>query len=244
MRIVSAVLMAVFSPVACVAQTPAASGQAGAAAGQVPAAAAGALSSPAATNGPTSSSILQPSLDSVDRTATALKLDKWKRGSVRDEASSDVEKIVHDIHGSVPALLAAADAAPGAVSKALPVVRNVDALYDVLLRVYEASRVVAPADQVEQIEQALEELQKARLALYDRLQDTSALEEKQVADLQARVQEQAANKCPVIPPPAVPVCKPPTPARRPRKKPAAPKTTTPATPNATPSSGTASKPQN
>jgi hypothetical protein len=179
--------------------------------------------------------------------ATGLHVERWKRGTVRDEAGSDVEKIVHDIHGTLPALLKTSDAAPDAVSQTLPVVRNIDALYDVLLRVFEASRVVAPSDQVEQIEQSLGGLQKARLALYDRMQDSSAVTEKQVADLRATVKAQAAIKPP--PPPPTPVCTPPAPAKRPRKrttpaKPAGQGSATPAAPSSTPSPSAATKPQN
>ena len=62
-------------------------------------------------------------------------------------------------------------------------------------------------------------LQKARLALNDRMQDSAALTEKRVTDLQGKLEAQAAVKCPVVTPPVVPVCTPPAPAKKPRRKP-------------------------
>jgi hypothetical protein len=168
----------------------------------------------------------------VEQTVGGLKTEKWKRGTVRDEASSDIGKIVQDIHVTLPGLISAADAEPDAVSKSLPVVRNVDALYDVLLRVFEASRVAAPGDQAGQIEQALDGLQKARLALDDRLQDSSTMMEKQVVDLRANLKEEHAARMAIKPPPA-PVCPAPPPVHRVKRKPVA-KPAAPGTPVAKP----------
>ena len=170
------------------------------------------------------SGVLQPSLDSVKQTLDAVKVDKWKRGSVRDEAGANINSILHDMEANLPPLLTAADAAPGQISKTLPLSRHVDALYDVLLRVVEAARVSAPADQVAALEQTLLGLSKARLALSDSMQETAAAQEKQISDLRSSLQAQiAANSAakPAAPPPN---CAAPTPARKPRKKRAAPAT--------------------
>jgi hypothetical protein len=174
------------------------------------------------------SGLLKPSLDSVELTVGSLKLEKWKKGSIRDEAGDNVGAILRDIKTNLPPLLSAADAAPIAASKALPVLRNIDALYDVLLRVNEAARVSAPADQVTQIDQALSGLQKGRLALADSLQDSVALMEKKASDLQARVDEQAATKCPAIVAPSIPTCAPAA-KPKPKKKLKPPAAATPAT---------------
>jgi hypothetical protein len=174
----------------------------------------------------TPSSLLQPSLDSVQHTLAAVKVERWKRGSVRDEAGSDMNSIQVDLQQRMPALLKDADAAPGILSKTLPVTRHVDALYDVLLRVVEASRIAAPDDQANQLRQALSDLEKARLALDDSMEQAASSQEKQLVDLRVTVAKQAEFKCPAPPPP--PVCPKPEkkPVRR-RPKPAA--TTAPAT---------------
>jgi hypothetical protein len=181
------------------------------------------------------SATLRPALDSVLGTLNAIKTDKWKRGSVRDEAGQDIGSVVSDIQVNLPPLLRDADAAPSLVSKQIPVVRNVDALYDVLLRAVEAARIAAPSDQAEALTQALNTLSKARLAVYDQMQQTSIAQEKQITDLHATVQKQASFVCPA-PPPPVPC--PATP--KPKKKTTKPPASTPQKP-ATPPAGTTQK---
>jgi hypothetical protein len=149
---------------------------------------------------------------------------------VREEANANISDIQRDVQTTLPSLLKDADAAPGALSQVLPLSRNVDALYDVLLRVEEGARVSAPAEQVTALQQALVTLQKARSALDLQLQETAAAQEKQVTVLRTTLQAQAAARAAVTPAP-VPTCPAPPPAKkavRKRKPPA----TTPQTPPA------------
>ncbi len=193
-------LLAVFSPatLVCPAQTPPN--------GFPPANPSPALRAP---SGPLSGT-LQPSIDSVHRTLDQLRLEKWKRGALRDEAQAYIVQIQNDLESNLPPLLAQSDAAPGAVSKVLPVLRHLDALYDVLLRVVEAARISAPDDQADQLQQALATLGSTRLALGDRLQGSADAVEKQIVDLDATIKAQAARAAappspvalPCVPPPA------------------------------------------
>jgi hypothetical protein len=167
---------------------------------------------------------LQPSMETVLSTLEGLKIDKWKKGSVRDEATQNVQTVLHDIQNHVPELVTAADNAPGSVSKAMPLVNHLDALYEVLLRVEEASRVAAPAEQIAQLQQALLKLNGARKALDDQLESQAAAEEKQIADLQASVKTLQAQ---LQPPKAIAVdtttpCKPAAPAKKKKKAATAP----------------------
>jgi len=169
----------------------------------------------------------------------ALKLEKWKRGTVREEANANISDIQRDVQTTLPSLLKDADAAPGILSKMLPLSRNVNALYDVLLRVEEGARVAAPAEQVTQLERTLVSLEKARSALDLQLQETAAAQEKQVTVLRATLQAQAASWSAVTPPPA-PTCPAPPPAKKAVKKhkpPAAPPQTPPAASTAPPKTG-------
>ena len=59
------------------------------------------------------SDILQRSLDEVKITVGNVRIDKWKRGSVRDEASNNIDAIQRDLQGTLPGLLRDADSAPG-----------------------------------------------------------------------------------------------------------------------------------
>jgi hypothetical protein len=174
--------------------------------------------------------MVQPALSSVESTLGALKIDKWKKGSIRDEAGDNVNAILRDIKHNVPPLLADADAAPGALSKSIPLLKHLDALYDVVLRVEEGARVSAPADQVNQLEAVLKQFSSARIQLYDTMTERASGQEKQVNDLQAQLKaNQDAAAMEEHKPAAAPApCPPPKPT--PKKKRAAPKPAQPAQP--------------
>lgn len=163
----------------------------------------------------TTSAILGSSLGTVKQTLDSLRTDKWKRGTVRDEAADDINAIQREMQENLPPLMQQADAAQGALSKALPVAAHVDALYDVLLRVLEAARISAPGEQATAIRQALDNLSSARLSLDKHILERATAQEKQVNDLHAAMEKQAAFRCPA--PPPTPVCAKP-PVKRSRKR--------------------------
>jgi hypothetical protein len=191
------------------------------------------------------SEILQRSLDEVLQTVDAVKLDKWKRGTVRDEAENNINAIQHYMEGTMPQLMKEGDAAPGTLSKVLPISRNVDALYNVMIHVVEGARVSAPGDQVGQLQQALADLEKARVAFGNQLQQTAAVQEKQMVELRTTVQTQAASlKAAAAQPPAPKCPVPPAPAKKkkvPAKSTTTPGTTTPGT-TTKPAAGTPANP--
>lgn len=207
MRLLSpALLIAIFcgSCAACAAQQPAVAPQAAAAGVQ-----------------PAPSAIMRPALDLLDQAIGTLRPDKWKASdAVRDDAAANISSIRRDLDATLPQLLATADGAPASVTQVLPAYRNIEALYDVLLRVAEAGRLSAPGDQRSALEEARGKLESARRALGDRIQAAALAREQQVHSLQAAVR--------AIPPaPAPAVCPPPAPVKKRRarrkttKKPAA-----------------------
>jgi len=215
-------------------------------AGAVFSATLGAAGQPVAAGEPVAGSVapvvpvstqLQPALGAVHQAVDAVRIDKWKKGNIRDEAAQNISQIQKDIDATLPPMLQNADTAPTTLSTLLPVSRNISALYDVLLRVVEASRVVAPDEQVDQLQKSLVTLGNARLAFGERMQTAAVAMEKQVTDLRATVQTQA-DKIAATPTPAAFPCTP-TPKSSPKKstrKPLAAKTT--GTKTTTPASGT------
>ena len=189
---------------------------------------------------------LQPALSSVRESVDMVHVDKWKRGNIRDEATQNISQIVRDIDVTLPPMLHEADSAPASLSKLLPISRNVSALYDVLLRVVEASRVIAPDEQVAQLQKALVTLGDARLAFSDRMQTSALAMEKQVSDLHTAVQSQASRIAAAPAPVAVP-CTPPAPRSTTKKstahKPAAGAKPAAGTPNTKPAPATTIPPK-
>ncbi|WP_348262428.1 hypothetical protein P8935_21850 [Telmatobacter sp. DSM 110680] len=186
------------------------------------------------------SDILQRSLGEVQQVVGGLKLDKWKRGSVRDEAQNNAAAIQRDLEGTLPKLIKDGDTAPGTLSKVLPVSRNVDALYDVLVHLVEGARVSAPGDQVGQLQTAMADLEKARVTLDNQLQQSATVQEKQIVDLRSTVQTQAASLKAASTPPPAPKC--PAPATPAKKKKTPAKTTTTTGTTAKPPAGTSASP--
>lgn len=173
------------------------------------------------------SRFLQPSLDQLQQTLGGLRLERWKKGAVRDEVGDEIGDIERDLKETLPPLLHEADANPGVVGKALPVSRNMDALYDVLLRIVETARFSAPADQATQLQQALAGLADARRALDNRLQGSADALTMQVGALQQDLRAQAAARTFVPPAPVTLPCPKPIPRRRVVRKKAKPPAATP-----------------
>ncbi len=174
---------------------------------------------PAASSPPVvPSTLLQPALSNVESTLSSLKLDKWKKGTIREESGENVNAILKDLKTNLPPLMADADSAPGALSKSIPLVKHLDAVYDVLLRVEEGARVSAPGDQVDQLESVLKQFGVARIQLYDSMAERAAGQEKHVTDLQATIkaQQTAAEERKSAPSATPAPCTPPraTPKRR------------------------------
>jgi hypothetical protein len=183
----------------------------------------------------TPTAILQPALDTIKSMLPTLHPDRWKTSNIlRDETASNLDSIQRDMDTTLPTLLTAADSAPNSVARILPAYRNIEALYDVLLRVAQVGRLSAPGPQTTALDQATAGLDDARRALGDRLQVAALAQEKQVTDLQAALR---AVPKPEPPAPAVIHILPPAKKPTPTKKPAAKKPTPPPT-TATPASST------
>ena len=173
---------------------------------------------------PTYTDLLKPALAALYGTLSDLRIDKWKGGSVRAEAEHDTASIVDNLNEKVPGLLKDADAAPTSLAAALPLARNFAAVYDVSLRVLDASRIAAPSDQAARIQDALNGLATANRALYERMEQAAAMQERHIGDLETRLkaqQEAALHAVPVsTPPPACPApAKKAAVKRRPAAKP-------------------------
>jgi hypothetical protein len=172
---------------------------------------------------PTPSTLLQPSLSNLQQALGAVRLEKWKiPNALRGETDADINSINKDLTGTLPSLLAAADASPSSIAKTLPVLRNIDALYDVALRITTTGRLSAPSEQSAALQNALATLQNAKRDLGDRLQSSTGIQEQQVVDMQAALRTRPAV-CPVVPPVAPPPASPQKTKKQKARSKAAPK---------------------
>ena len=133
--------------------------------------------------GPSPSSLLQQALSNVQSTTADLDISRWRTSrEMRSATQEDIDSIQHDLNQTLPGLLAPADAAPGSVPPTFAVYRNVDALYDVLLRVSEVAVFAAPGDEADAIASSLQQLEEARSRLGDSILRTSQQHEAQIAE--------------------------------------------------------------
>lgn len=149
--------------------------------------------------GPTPSVVLRQALTQVQGTTANLDISRWKTSSgLREAAQEDVDSIQRDLSQTLPGLLAPADAAPESVSSSFSVYRNVDALYDVLLRVSGIADFAAPPDEANAVASSLQQLEAARARLGDAILHASQLHEEQMKQIEAAIHRaKAAQAAPV-----------------------------------------------
>jgi hypothetical protein len=157
---------------------------------------------------------LQPSVQLVKEALSTVTVDKWKASSaIKSEADGNLQSVQRDMDQTLPGLVMAADSAPDSAAKALPVFRNVDALYDVMLRLDAAGRLAAPKDQIGALDDALASIANARRTLGDQLQANADAQEQRIIKLQ-----QAAARPAPAPAPAPVQCTPPPPTTTKKKR--------------------------
>lgn len=166
------------------------------------------------------SAILNPSISSLQQALDGIRLEKWKTSNtVRGDTEANIASIRHDLESTLPPLLAAADTAPSSVTQVLPAYRNIEALYDVLLRVSAVAHLAAPPPQFTALDQAIGSLESSRRTLGDQIQSSALTQDNKLHTLQASL-----HAAPPPPPAPVPCTPPPTTThkRKPHPKPATP----------------------
>ncbi len=177
---------------------------------------------------PKPSDILHPALSQVSQTMVSLNISRWKApGEVRGATQQNVDSIQRDLNGTLPGLLATADATPGSVFAVFPVYRNIDALYDVLLRVSQTAMLAAPENEANSVNDALSKLESARSDLGNSILNNSKSNEAEVVRLRASIQQAAAVQAAAPPKTTIVNDGPATPAPTTKKRKPKPATTPP-----------------
>ncbi len=134
-----------------------------------------------------------PSIDRLHQTLVSLNVSKWKvPGSVRGTAQADLDSMQRDVSGTLPDLIEKAKAAPRAIGPAFAVFRNIDALYDVLLRVTETATLAGAQADAGRLEEARASLEESRSVVGNAILQASTDQDTEVAQLRARAAQAAA----------------------------------------------------
>jgi hypothetical protein len=144
---------------------------------------------------PPLSSSVRPALSQIAQTLNSVSTRRWKAPQpVRDEADEDITSIQRDLNGTLAGLLQQADAAPGSVTAAFAVYRNIDALYDTLLRVVETAELAAPENEQSQLESALKSLEGARGSLGDTILTGAQSQQTELVRLRSAIATAAVQQ--------------------------------------------------
>src|ERR1700691_4964776 len=136
---------------------------------------------------------LRPALANVQNAITNLNVAHWKApNDIRVTTQQDINSMQRDLNTTLPPLMAQADAAasangPAALAPAFAVFRNLDALYDVLLRVTETAGLAGSASDASSLEDARAGLEDGRAKLGTWLLQAIGAHDAQVVRLQAPV---------------------------------------------------------
>jgi hypothetical protein len=164
---------------------------------------------------------LRPALANVQTTISSLSIGRWKApAETRSAVQQDVGSMQRDLNATLPGLITQAEANPAALSPAFAVFRNLDALYDVLLRVTETAALAGSGSDAGSLEDARAGLEDGRAKLGAWLLQSISAQDAQIAHLQASASSRPAAAAPAAAPKIVVDDGPENP--KPRKKKPAP----------------------
>ncbi|MGO8720147.1 MAG: hypothetical protein ACLQMO_13160 [Acidobacteriaceae bacterium] len=144
---------------------------------------------------PTFNESLRPALQQVANTVGQIHIDHWKLSkSWKVQLQSDADSIQQDLSHRLPELFQQAQASPTALDAQMRLMQNVDALYDVLIRLTMAADLTEKKTDAAMLDNALERLESARKMATGQLMGAAALENQRLVQLQSRVRESSVGE--------------------------------------------------
>ena len=143
---------------------------------------------------------LGSALSSVGQAAQAtagslksLRIDKWKTDSnTKQHAQQNAESLSHNLTDALPGMIQQVRANPSSVAAQFKLYRNLNALFDVLSTMTEAAGTFGPKNEYETLAGELSNFEQARITLANRLQNTTAQQDAEIARLRTAVQQAQA----------------------------------------------------
>jgi hypothetical protein len=117
-----------------------------------------------------------------------IQIDHWKVSKDwKQRLQNDADSISGDLSHQLPGLLQQAQATPAALDAQLRLMQNVDALYDVLVRLTLAADLTEKKSDAALLNSALQQLEAARKTATAQLVAAAAQQYRQLTDMRARV---------------------------------------------------------
>lgn len=159
-----------------------------------------------------------------------LRVDKWKTdSSIKRQAESNTDSIQRNLTTALPTIVQQVRANPGSLSASFKLYRNLNALYDVMVSLTESAGAFGSKDEYQALNNDTANLDNLRRSLADQVEAMANSRDIEVAQLQSRARQTAAQT--VAAPPKKIVIDDNEPAKKQAKK-----TTTKKKPAATTSS--------
>ena len=144
---------------------------------------------------PAISESLRPALEQVGQSVGQIQIDHWKVSkSWKEQLQNDADSISSDLSHQLPGLLQQAQATPTALDAQLRLMQNVDALYDVLVRLTLAAELTEKKSDAALLDSALERLEAARKTATTQLVSAAAQQDRQLTELRARAEAIQASE--------------------------------------------------
>lgn len=143
---------------------------------------------------------IRPVIPAVESAVNSLDIDHWKLPrQAKSQVESDADSIRQDLSSTLPPLLDQAKTAPTELAPQWAVVRNVDALYDVLLRVTTIATLTGSSADASLLVHAENQLAEARKNLTAQLVTAAGAQDKEVGTLHAKLATMTAQQAAVRP---------------------------------------------
>ncbi|MEO6966429.1 MAG: hypothetical protein ABI076_11125 [Acidobacteriaceae bacterium] len=144
---------------------------------------------------PPFSAFLQPALDQVGTTVSQLQIDHWKLPKDwKSQLHGDAQSIQQDLAQQLPSLFAQMQASPTSLDAQMRLMQNVNALYDVLVRLTVAANLTDKKNDAAMLTNALRQLESARKTASDQLLHAVSLQDQKIVHLQSQLAEGQATE--------------------------------------------------
>lgn len=135
---------------------------------------------------------LRPALSQVGPTLHQVQISHWKVSRAwKSQLMSDADSIQQDLNTTLPTLLQTAQQTPTALEPQLAVMQNVNALYDVLVRITAVADIAGGPGDAAALDSTVQHLEQASKSASTQLLQAATLRDHDLTKLQA------VNKPPV-----------------------------------------------
>jgi len=171
---------------------------------------------------------LEETSKSTQADLVKLRIERWKTdGATKKQSLANLDSIQRNLQGALPEIIGQLRNTPEDVPATFKLYRNLDALYDVLGSVVEATGAFGSKDDLQALSNDLNSFEGTRRQLAERITNLASSKEQEITRLRAELKTAQA----VAEPPKKIVVDDTEPAKKPApaKKKTTPKSTTPAT---------------